>query len=50
MTIEFEDKIDMLFTQFFLSTKHADLSDTLKYRYLKIVIKTHENMIKKKIL
>ncbi len=49
-TIEFENKIDMLFIQFFSNTKHADLSDTLKYRYLNAVIKTHENIIEKKIL
>jgi predicted RNA binding protein with dsRBD fold (UPF0201 family) len=49
-TIEFENKIDILFTQFFLSTKHADLNDTLKYCYLSAVIKTHENIIEEKIL
>ncbi len=49
-TIEFEDKIDMLFTQFFSCTKHAVLNDTLKYRYLSVMIKTHENIIKEKIL
>jgi hypothetical protein len=49
-TIKFEDKIDMLFTQFFSSTKQTDLSDTLKYRYFSAVIKTHENIIKEEIL
>jgi predicted RNA binding protein with dsRBD fold (UPF0201 family) len=49
-TIEFENKIDMLFIQFFSNTKHANLRDTLKYRYLNVVIKTHENIIEEKIL
>ncbi len=48
-TIEFENKIDMLFIQFFLSTSQTDLSDTLKYRYFNAVIKTHENIIEKEI-
>jgi hypothetical protein len=48
-TIEFENKIDMLFTQFFSSTKHANLSNTREYRYLNVVIKTHENIIEEKI-
>jgi hypothetical protein len=49
-TIEFENKIDMLFTQFFLSTRQTNLSDTLTYRYLSVVIKTHENIIEEEIL
>jgi hypothetical protein len=40
----------MLFTQFFSSTKQTNLSDTLRYRYLSAVIKTHENIIKEEIL
>jgi hypothetical protein len=40
----------MLFSQFLLSMKHADLNDTLKYRYFNVVIKTFENIIKEKIL
>ncbi len=48
-TIEFEDKIDMLFTQFFSSTNQTNLSDTLKYRYLSVMIKTHENIIEEEI-
>ncbi len=48
-TIKFENKIDMLFTQFFLSTSQTNLNDTLRYRYLNIVKKTHEKIIEEKI-
>jgi hypothetical protein len=48
-TIEFENKIDILFIQFFSSTSQTDLNDTLKYRYFNIMTKTHENIIEKKI-
>jgi hypothetical protein len=48
--IEFENKIDMLFIQFFSNTNQTNLNDILKYRYLNVVIKTHENIIKEKIL
>jgi hypothetical protein len=47
--IKFKNKIDMLFIQFFLNTSQTNLNDTLKYRYLNIVIKTHKNIIKKNI-
>ncbi len=33
-----------------MSTSQTNLSDTLRYHYLSVVIKTHENIIKKKIL
>jgi predicted RNA binding protein with dsRBD fold (UPF0201 family) len=49
-TIEFEDKINMLFTQFFSNRKQTNLNDTLRYRYFSVVIKTHENIIKEEIL
>jgi hypothetical protein len=48
-TIELINKIDILFTQFFSSTNQTNLNDTLKYRYLNVVIKTHKNIIEEKI-
>ncbi len=47
--IEFENKINMLFTQFFSSTEQTDLSDTLKYWYSNVVVKTHEDIIENEI-
>jgi hypothetical protein len=47
--IEFEDKIDKLFTQFFSSIEQIDLSDTLKYQYSNVVVKTHEDIIENEI-
>ncbi len=46
-TIEFNDKIDILFSQLFLNTKHTDLNDTLKYNYFKIFIGegVHESVL-----
>ncbi len=40
----------MLFFQFFLSTKQANLNDTLKYNYFSVVAKTQEDIIEEKFL
>jgi hypothetical protein len=39
----------MLFTQFFSSTEQIDSSDTLRYRYSNVVVKTHEDIIENEI-
>jgi hypothetical protein len=47
--IDFEDKIEMLFKQFFSSTEQIDLSNTLRYQYSNVIAKTHEKIIENEI-